>query len=34
MDEVTKYIREEVVKEMVYADNIVLVGDNWEEVES
>ena len=34
MDEVTKDIREGVVKEMLYADDIVLVGDNWEEVES
>ena len=34
MDEVTKDIREEVVQEMLYADDIVLVGDNWEEVES
>ena len=34
MDEVTKNIREEVVKEMLYADDIVLVSDNWEEVES
>ena len=29
MDEVTKDIREGVVKEMLYADDIVLVGDNW-----
>ena len=34
MDEVTNDIREGVVKEMLYADDIVLVGDNWEEVES
>ena len=34
MDEATKDIREGVVKEMLYADDIVLVGDNWEEVES
>ena len=34
MDEVTKDIREGVVKEMLYADDIVLVGDNWKEVES
>ena len=34
MDEVTKDIREGVVKEMLYADDIVLVGDYWEEVES
>ena len=34
MDEVTKDIREGVVKEMLYADDVVLVGDNWEEVES
>ena len=33
MDEVTKDIREGVVKEILYADDIVLVGDNWEEVE-
>ena len=34
MDEVTKDIRKGVVKEMLYADDIVLVGDNREEVES
>ena len=34
MDEVTKDIREGVVKEMLYADDIALVGDNWEDVES
>ena len=34
MDEVTKDIREGVVKEMLYADDIVLAGDIWEEVES
>ena len=34
MDEVTKDIREGVVKEMLYADDYVLVGDYWEEVES
>ena len=34
MDEVTKDIREGVVKEMLYADDIVLVVDTWEEVES
>ena len=34
MDEVTKDIREEVVKEMLYADDLVLVGENWKEVES
>ena len=34
MDKVTKDIRQGVVKEMLYADDIVLVGDNWEEVES
>ena len=34
MDKVTKDIREGVVKEMLYADDIVLVGDNWEEVKS
>ena len=34
MDEVTKDIREGVVKEMPYADDIVLGGDNWEEIES
>ena len=34
MDEETKDIREEVAKEMLYADDIVLVSDNWEEVES
>ena len=34
MDEVTKDIRKGVAKEMVFADDIELVGDNWEEVES
>ena len=34
MDAVTKDIREGVVKEILYADDIVLVGDNWKEVES
>ena len=34
MDEVTKDIREGVVKEMLYADDIALVGDKREEVES
>ena len=34
MDEVSKAIRKGVVKEMLYADDIVLVGDNWEEIES
>ena len=34
MDEVTQNIREGVVKEMLYADNLVLVGDNWKEVKS
>ena len=33
MDEVTKDIREGVVKKMLYADDLVLVGDNWKEVE-
>ena len=34
MDEVNKDIREGVVQEMMYANDIVVVGDNWEEVES
>ena len=34
MDEVTKDIRKGVVKEMLYADDILLVSDNWEEVKS
>ena len=34
MDAVTKDIREGVVKEILYADDLVLVGDNWKEVES
>ena len=33
MDEVTKDIRERVVKEILYADDLLLVGDNWKEVE-
>ena len=34
MDEVTQDFREGVVKEMRLADDLVLVGDNWKEVES
>ena len=34
MDEVTKDIREGVVQEMLYADDLVLVGNNWKEVKS
>ena len=33
MDEVTKDIGR-VVKELLYAVNLVLLGDSWEEVES
>ena len=32
MVEVTKDIREGIVKKMLYEDNIVLVGDNWKEL--
>ena len=34
MDEVTKDVREGVVKEILYADDLVLLGDSWKEVES
>ena len=30
----TKHIRERVVKELLYADDLVLDGDNWKEVAS
>jgi len=33
MDEVTKNIRECLVKEILYADDLVLLGDDWKEVE-
>jgi len=33
MDEVTKNIREGLVKEISYADDLVLLGDDWKEVE-
>jgi hypothetical protein len=33
MDEVTKDVREGVVKEFLYADDLVLLGDSWQEVE-
>jgi len=33
MDEVTKNIREGLVKEILYADDLVLLGDDWKEVE-
>ena len=34
MDEVTKDIGRRVVKELLYAVNLVLLGDSWEEMES
>ena len=34
VEEVTKGIRERVVKEMLYADDLMLLGDYWKEVES
>ena len=34
MDEVTRDIREGVVKELLYADDMILLGNSWEEVES
>ena len=34
MDEVTRDIREGVVKELLYADDLILLGNSWEEVES
>jgi len=33
MNEVTKNIREGFVKEILYADDLVLLGDDWKEVE-
>jgi len=34
MDEVTKNIREGLMKEILCADDLVLLGDDWKEVES
>ena len=34
MDEETNDIGRSVVKELLYAVNLVLLGDSWEEVES
>jgi len=34
MDGVTKNIREGLVKEILYAEDLVLLGDDWKEVES
>ena len=34
MDEVTRYIREGVVKELLYANDLILLGNSWNEVES
>ena len=31
MDEITKHVREGDVKELLYADDLVLFGDNWDE---
>ena len=33
MDEVTKEVRDGIVKEILYADDLVLLGDGWQEVE-
>ena len=33
MDEVTKNVRESGVKELLYADDLVLLEDSWKEVE-
>ena len=33
MDKVTKDMRESGVKELLHADDLVLLGDNWVEVE-
>ena len=33
MDDITKDVREGGVKELLYADGLVLLGDSWEEVE-
>ena len=33
MDEVTKEVRKSGVKELLYADDLMLLGDYWEEVE-
>ena len=32
LDEVSKDVREGIVKEFLYAEDLVLLGDNWEEV--
>ena len=34
MDEMTKDIREGVVEELLYAHNLMVVGESWEEVAS
>ena len=34
MDEVTTNIREGILKEILHADDLVLLGDDWMEVES
>ena len=34
MDEVTRDTREGVVKDLLYADDLILIGNSWEEVES
>ena len=34
MDEVTRDIRERVVKELLYANDLILLRNSWEEVES
>ena len=34
MDEVTREIRKGVVKKLPYANNLILLGNSWEEVES
>jgi len=34
MDEITRVVREDSVKEILYADNLVLLGDYWAELEN
>ena len=33
MDKITKYAKEDSAKEFLYVDDLVLLGDSWEETE-